>query len=54
MLLGWLAVEAWSLGPVTAAAEIQILVLEKDFPTAGIQRHGNSYTDAILDRKGEI
>lgn len=46
--------EAWSLGSVTAAAEIQILMLEKDFPTAkGIQRHGNSYTDAILDRKGE-
>lgn len=53
MLLGRLAEEAWSLGSVTAATEIQMM-LEKDFPTGGTQHRGNSYSDAILDGEGEI
>jgi len=42
------------LGSVTAAAEIQIPMLENDFPTGRPQCHGNSYSDAILDGEGEI
>lgn len=46
--------EEWSLGSVTIAAEIQILILENHFPTEGTQCYGNSYADAILDGESEI